>query len=77
MSGNQAPDKEIEVLQNTKSDDLPSMPEVTRNADTLQWFYKVVTDSFGCMDGRVSPLHLRRAEGYYLGEWAGVCCLAW
>ena len=38
------------------------LPETVRNQDTLQWFYRAIIDNFSCLNGRRSPLHLRRNE---------------
>jgi hypothetical protein len=53
---------DIEAIQKTPSDELPVMPETVRNQDTLQWFYRSVADNFTCLNGRKSPLYLRRSE---------------
>jgi hypothetical protein len=53
---------DIKAIQGTPSDELPVLPETVRNQDTLQWFFRQVTDNFTCMNGRVSPLYLRRSE---------------
>lgn len=52
----------IKEIQNTPPDQIPIMPEVVRNQDTLQWFYRSVSSSFTCTEGRQSPLYLRRSE---------------
>lgn len=54
--------EDIKAIQKTPFDELPVMPETVRNADTLQWFYKLVIENFTCMGGRQSPLYLRRSE---------------
>jgi len=53
---------DIDAIKQTPSDELPIMPETTRNADTLQWFFRQVSDNFTCTNGRKSPLYLRRSE---------------
>lgn len=53
---------DIEAIKKTPSDELPVMPETVRNADTLQWFFRSVADNFTCLNGRKSPLYLRRSE---------------
>lgn len=53
---------DIQAIKNTPNDELPVMPETVRNQDTLQWFYRSVTDNFTCLNGRQSPLYLRRSE---------------
>ena len=50
------------VLEKRTPSELPTLPEVTRNQDTLQWFYKLVTDNFTCTNGRTSPLYLRSSR---------------
>ena len=55
-------EEEIKAIKQTPSDELPIMPETVRNADTLQWFYRAVADNFTCLNGRQSPLYLRRSE---------------
>ncbi|CAN5616380.1 hypothetical protein BH23PAT2_BH23PAT2_08200 [soil metagenome] len=52
----------IKAIKNTPNDELPVMPETVRNGDTLQWFYRSVIDNFTCLNGRKSPLYLRRSE---------------
>lgn len=54
--------QDIKAIQATPNDELPVMPETVRNADTLQWFYRSVADNFTCLNGRRSPLYLRRSE---------------
>ncbi len=54
--------EDIKAIQSTSTNDLPVLPESVKNADTLQWFYQVVIDSFTCLNGRKSPLYLRRSE---------------
>jgi len=54
--------EDIKAIQNTPNDELPVMPETVRNQDTLQWFYRAVADNFSCLNGRKSPLYLRRSE---------------
>lgn len=54
--------EDIKAIKNTPSDELPVMPETVRNQDTLQWFYRAVADNFSCLNGRKSPLYLRRSE---------------
>lgn len=44
--------------------DLPVLAESIRNNDTLQLFYRSVTDSFGCARGVTSGLYLRVSGGY-------------
>lgn len=56
------PKEDIKAIQNTPADELPVLPETVKNADTLQWFYRAVTDNFTCSNGRRSPLFLRRSE---------------
>lgn len=53
---------DIKAIRETPNDELPVMPETVRNADTLQWFYRAVADNFTCLNGRRSPLYLRRSE---------------
>lgn len=53
---------DIQAIQQTPYDELPVMPETVRNQDTLQWFFRSVTDNFTCLNGRTSPLYLRRSE---------------
>lgn len=53
---------DIEAIRTTPNDELPVMPETVRNGDTLQWFYRSVADNFTCLNGRKSPLYLRRSE---------------
>lgn len=53
---------DIEAIKKTPSNELPVMPETVRNADTLQWFFRSVADNFTCLNGRKSPLYLRRSE---------------
>lgn len=53
---------DIKAIQNTPSTELPVLPETVRNQETLQWFYRAVTDNFTCMNDRRSPLFLRRNE---------------
>lgn len=53
---------DVEAIQNTPNNELPVMPETVRNQDTLQWFFRFVIDTFTCMNGRKSPLYLRRSE---------------
>lgn len=50
------------ALKNTPNNQLPIMPETVRNQDNLQWFYKMVLETFTCESNRVSPLYLRRSE---------------
>lgn len=54
--------EELAAIKATPNDELPVMPETVRNQDTLQWFYRAVADSFTCLNGRKSPLYLRRSE---------------
>lgn len=54
--------EDVRAIKNTPSDELPVMPETVRNQDTLQWFYRAVSENFSCTNGRRSPLFLRRAE---------------
>lgn len=54
--------QQLEAIQKTPNDELPVMPETVRNQDTLQWFYRMVADNFTCLNGRKSPLYLRRSE---------------
>ena len=53
---------DIEAIKKTPNDELPVMPETVRNQDTLQWFYRAIADNFTCLNGRKSPLYLRRSE---------------
>lgn len=53
---------DIKAIQETAVNDLPVMPETVKNGDTLQWFYRIVIDNFTCMNGRKSPLYMRRTE---------------
>ena len=53
---------DIEAIIKTPNDELPVMPETVKNGDTLQWFYRAVADNFTCLNGRKSPLYLRRSE---------------
>ena len=50
------------ILKKPSDDQLPIMPETVRNQDNLQWFYRLTLDSFANINGRKSPLHLRRSE---------------
>lgn len=54
--------EDIRQIQATPNDELPVMPETVRNQETLQWFYRSVADNFMCLNGRKSPLYLRRCE---------------
>lgn len=54
--------EDIKAIESTPNDELPVLPETVKNADTLQWFYRAVIDSFTCMNGRRSPLYLRHSE---------------
>lgn len=54
--------EDIQAIKNTPTGELPVMPETVRNQDTLQWFYRSVADNFSCLNGRKSPLYLRRSE---------------
>lgn len=54
--------KDIKAIQATPNDELPVLPETVRNQETLQWFYRAVTENFTCLGGRKSPLYLRRGE---------------
>jgi hypothetical protein len=54
--------QEIQALKNTPFDELPILSENIRSAEALQWFYRQVADNFTCMNGRKSPLYLRRSE---------------
>lgn len=64
MPTNAAADSKADIkeIQKTPYDALPFMPETVRNADTLQWFYRMVLDNFTCLNERASPLFLRRTE---------------
>lgn len=53
---------DIKAIKETPNDELPVMPETVKNQDTLQWFFRQVTDNFTCMNGRQSPLYLRRSD---------------
>lgn len=53
---------DVEAIKKTPNDELPVMPETVRNQDTLQWFYRAIADNFTCLNGRKSPLYLRRSE---------------
>lgn len=53
---------DVKAIRETPYNELPVLPETIRNADTLQWFYKMVIDNFTCISERKSPLHLRRTE---------------
>lgn len=53
---------DIAAIKQTPSDELPVMPETVRNQDTLQWFFRSIADNFTCLNGRNSPLYLRRSE---------------
>lgn len=53
---------DLKAIMGTPNDQLPIMPETLRNADTLQWFYRSIVDNFTCLNGRKSPLYLRRSE---------------
>lgn len=53
---------DLEAIKKTPDDELPVMPETVRNPETLQWFYRSVADNFTCLNGRKSPLYLRRSE---------------
>src|SRR5574344_830587 len=50
------------VIRDTSPSQLPVLAESTRNQDTLQWFYRLVTDNFTCTNGRTSPLYLRSSD---------------
>lgn len=54
--------QDIQGIQATPHDELPVLPETVRNQETLQWFYRAVVENFTCLNGRKSPLHLRRSE---------------
>lgn len=54
--------EDIKAITETPNDELPVMPETVKNGDTLQWFYRAVIDNFSCLNGRKSPLYLRRSE---------------
>ncbi len=54
--------EDLAAIKNTPSDELPVLPETVRNQETLQWFYRAIADNFTCMNGRKSPLFLRRSE---------------
>lgn len=76
MSDNKAEKQAVEDIKAIKStpiDELPVLPETVRNQETLQWFYRAVTENFACRGGRKSPLYLRRSErGLAIrvaGEW--------
>lgn len=53
---------EIDAVKRTPSDELPVLAETVRNQEVLQWFYRAVADNFICLNGRKSPLYLRRSE---------------
>lgn len=53
---------DIQAIKRTAFDELPVMPETVRNQETLQWFFRAVIDNFTCLNGRTSPLFLRRSE---------------
>lgn len=53
---------EIKAIKATPDDELPVLPETIRNQETLQWFYRAVVENFTCMNGRRSPLYMRRSE---------------
>ena len=56
-------DPKIEpVIEDKAPSQLPVLAESTRNQDTLQWFYRLVTDNFTCTNGRTSPLFLRSSD---------------
>ena len=56
-------DQKIEpVIEDKAPSQLPVLAESTRNQDTLQWFYRLVTDNFTCTNGRTSPLYLRSSD---------------
>lgn len=57
-----ASDKDIKAIQETEFNELPVLPETVRNQETLQWFYRAVTDNFACAHDRISPLYLRRSK---------------
>ncbi len=59
---NQKNAEDIRAIKATPKDELTVMPETVRNQDTLQWFFRSVTDSFSCTNGKQSPLFLRRSE---------------
>ena len=54
--------EDMKAIKNTPNDELPVMPETVKNGDTLQWFYRAISDNFTCLNGRKSPLYLRRSE---------------
>jgi Family of unknown function (DUF5906) len=54
--------QDVKAIQGTPYDELPVLPETVRNQETLQWFYRSVVDNFTCLNGRKSPLYLRRSE---------------
>lgn len=53
---------EIDAVKRTPNDELPVLAETVRNQEVLQWFYRAVADNFICLNGRKSPLYLRRSE---------------
>lgn len=53
---------DLEAIKKTPNDELPVLPETVRNQETLQWFYRAIADNFTCVNGRKSPLYLRRSE---------------
>lgn len=53
---------DLAAIEKTPSDELPVMPETVRNQETLQWFFRAIIDNFACLNGRRSPLYLRRSE---------------
>lgn len=55
-------DEDIRAIKETPNDELPMMPETIKNQDTLQWFYRAIIDNFTCLNGRRSPLYMRRTE---------------
>lgn len=54
--------QEIQAIKSTPHDELPVLSENIRSAEPLQWFYHQVKDNFTCLNGRKSPLFLRRSE---------------
>lgn len=54
--------EQMDEIKRTPFDELPVLAETVRNQEVLQWFFRAVADSFTCLNGRKSPLFLRRSE---------------